>query len=74
MNAVTIDTSTDRFIVSIDKSLMSRDTFLEFVQGLRLEALAQKVDFGEEIEQIGKEIKSNWWLANKDRFIPKSEQ
>jgi len=39
-----------------------------------LEALADKVDFGEEIEDLGEEIKEDWWQSNKDRFIPKSEQ
>jgi len=74
MRAVTLDTSEDRFIISIDKNSINKDALLQFLENLRLEALADKVDFGEEIEDLGEEIKEDWWQSNKDRFIPKSEQ
>ena len=74
MRTVTLDSSDDRFIISIDKRSINKDALLQFLENLRLEALADKVDFGVEIEDLGEEIKGDWWQSNKDRFIPKSEQ
>ena len=74
MKAVTIDSSSDRFIISIDKSLVDKEVILRFLENLRLEFLAQKVDFGEDIEKLGDEIKADWWANNKGSFIPKEVQ
>jgi hypothetical protein len=74
MRTVTLDSSDDRFIISIDKNSINKDALLQFLENLRLEALADKVNFGKEIEDLGEEIKRDWWQSNKDRFIPKSEQ
>lgn len=74
MKSVSIDTSEDRFIISIDKNLINRDLLFQFVDNLRVEFLANKIGFDGEIEILGEEIKENWWRSNKDRFIPKSEQ
>ena len=74
MRTVTLDSSDDRFIISIDKKSINKDALLQFLENLRLEALADKVDFGVEIEDLGEEIKEDWWQSNKNRLIPKSEQ
>ena len=74
MRTVTLDSSDDRFIISIDKRSINKDALLQFLENLRLEALADKVDFGVEIEDLGEEIKRDWWQSNKDKYIPKSEQ
>ena len=74
MKSITIDSSDDRFIISIDKNLINKDLLLQFVDNLRLEFLARKVDFGKDIEDLGEEIKEHWWKENKDRFIPKEDQ
>jgi len=52
MRAVTLDSSEDRFIISIDKNSINKDTLLQFLDNLRLEALADKVDFGNKINGI----------------------
>lgn len=74
MRTVTVESSEDRFIISIDKKSINKDMLLQLIDNLRLESLAEKVDFGEEIEELGEEIKENWWKENKDRFIPKENQ
>ena len=43
---------------------------MNWLDKLRVEYLAQKIDFGEEIEALEKQIKSEWWATNKDRFLP----
>ena len=42
---------------------------LNLVEKIRLEYLAQKVDFDESIENLGEEIKDDWWQKNKSRFV-----
>lgn len=74
MSTVTLDSSEDRFIISIDKKSIDKDALLQFLEILRLEALAEKVDFQEDIEEVGKEIKSDWWKSNKNKFIPEADQ
>lgn len=70
MKTVTVDSSDDQFIISIDKSSIKKDVLLQFIDKLRLEALAEKVEFDEGIEELGEEIKADWWKSNKKRFIP----
>jgi hypothetical protein len=42
---------------------------LKILNFLRLEFLAKKIDFDEDIEALGVEINRIWWLKNKARFI-----
>ncbi|MCF8333680.1 MAG: hypothetical protein K9I47_06000 [Bacteroidales bacterium] len=74
MRKVQVDTSKDKFIISIDKNLIDKDLLFQFVDILRLESLAEKVNFDEDMEKLDEEIKENWWEKNKDKFIPKSNQ
>ena len=72
MNAIEVQTSPDRYIISIDKSLMDKDVLFSFLERLKLEELARKVNFDESILEIGEEINKNWWKNNKSRFIPEA--
>ena len=72
MNAIEVQTSLDRYIISIDKSLMDKDILFSFLERLKLEELARKVNFDESILEIGEEINVNWWKKNKSRFIPEA--
>ena len=69
MNAIEIQNKPDRYIISIDKTLMDKDVLFAFLEKLKLEELAKKVDFDESILDLGEEINRNWWLQNKNRFI-----
>ncbi len=74
MKSISLDTSDDRFIISIDKKMVSKDLLLQFIDNLRLEFLAHRVDFDIDIEELGEEIKESWWKDNKNRFIPEEDQ
>lgn len=74
MKSISVNSSEDHFIISIDKNAINKDTLLQFIDNLRLEFLAQKVNFDASIETLGEEITGSWWEANKDKFIPKDEQ
>lgn len=67
---ITVDTLDNQFIIKIDKDQIDKERLLQLVNSLRIEAMAERVNLGEDIEKLGKEIKSSWWEANRDRFIP----
>ena len=69
MEAISINTTSEKFVISLDKGLFKEDFVLNLVEKLRMEQLAQSVDFGKGIENIGNEIKSDWWSANKERIL-----
>lgn len=69
MTAIHLDTNSDKYIISIDKKALDKTWLIKLVEKLRVEELAQQFDFNEEIEEIGEQIKSDWWVKNKHRFI-----
>ena len=69
MEAVEVTSLKDRLVISIDKSLVSKEYLLNLLNRLYLEDLAKKADFDEKVLEISEEIKSNWWKENKDRFL-----
>lgn len=60
----------EKFVITLDKSLFDKETFLEIVQILRLRYLLRKADFDGSVEKESEEILSEWWEQNKHRFIP----
>jgi hypothetical protein len=55
--------------VTFDKKHFNEDELLKILSFLRLEFLAKKIDFDENMESLGNEIKKDWWIKNKNRFI-----
>ncbi|HRF37332.1 MAG TPA: hypothetical protein PK198_00970 [Saprospiraceae bacterium] len=72
MKSITFDTLDDRFVISIEKNLVAKDRLLQLLNDLRIELLADKVDFGSQLEELDETIKQQWWDQNKRRFIPES--
>lgn len=73
MQAIDLQTTDDRFLISIDKKFIDREFLLKLIDKIRLESLVRKADFDDDIEQLGEEIKADWWKKNKDRFINAQE-
>ncbi len=69
MQAIDLQTTNDRFLISIDKGLVDKEFVVNLIEKIRLEYLVGKADFDESIETLGEEIKADWWTKNKDRFI-----
>ena len=65
MQAINVETTADRFLISIDKSIVTKEVLLNLLNQLRLESLA----FDESIEDLGEEIKASWWQQNKERLL-----
>lgn len=69
MQAIDLQTTDDKFLISIDKNLVDKEFLLEMIEKIRLESLVRKADFDESVEDLGEEIKADWWAKNKGRFI-----
>ena len=69
MTAFHVQHSPESVQVTFDRKYFSEDELLKLLNFLRVEFLAKKINFGEDIETLGKEIKQDWWLKNKHRFI-----
>ncbi|MEZ5041841.1 MAG: hypothetical protein R2828_18240 [Saprospiraceae bacterium] len=69
MRAITLETQDNNYLIRIDKNSIDKDFLFNLIEKLRLEFLAQEVDFDEDIEELGKEIKSNWWKENKEKYL-----
>jgi len=68
-NALSLQTVDNRFLISIDKTYIDQDFLMRLMNRIRIEYLAKKIDFDETIEELGEEIKANWWEKNKDRLM-----
>lgn len=73
MQAINVETTADRFLISIDRNLCTKEMLLRVLNQFRLESLAQQVDFEESIEDLGEEIKDSWWQQNKERLLQGNE-
>ena len=69
MNAVTLETQDDRFLISISRDYVDQEFLIKLVERIKLEHLVRRADFDESIEELGEQIKADWWLKNKDRLL-----
>ncbi len=69
MEAVEVTSLKDRLVISIDKSLVSKEYLLNLIDRLQLENMIKKANFDEKVLEISDEIKGKWWKENKDRFL-----
>lgn len=69
MQTFSMNSVGNQVVITIDRSLMSIDSLNKLFERLRLEELIQKANFSEEVLDIGKEIKSEWWQKNKERYL-----
>ena len=69
MQTIDFYTTEDKFVISIDKNSIDKEFLLDLIGKIRLESLVRRADFDESLEELGEEIKTDWWKKNKDRFI-----
>jgi hypothetical protein len=68
-----VQTTNQHFIIQLDKNMISPEVLFKLLEALRIEQLAQIVAMDDSIEELGQEIKQNWWQANKDRLLNASK-
>ena len=69
MTSIHLDTQDDKYLISLDKASFDKEWLMSLIERLRMEELARKFNFDEDSEQLGEDIKSDWWNKNKSRFI-----
>lgn len=60
MTAFQVQHTAETVQVVFDKNYFSEEELLKILSLLRLEFLAKKIDFDEDIEALGTEIKRDW--------------
>lgn len=67
--AISLETVDNDYLIKLDKNLIDRDVLIDLIEYIRMEYLIRKADFDKDVEEIGEEIKAEWWEKNKERFI-----
>ncbi len=73
MKVIDFETTADKFVISIDKNAMKKESVMRVIKRLRQEYLAELADIDVSILELGEEIKATWWQKNKSRFIKDDE-
>ena len=71
MESIHFEDRDKQFLISIDKDAIDQETLIALLTKIRTESLSKKADFGDDIVQLGEEIKSDWWKRHKDQWIKK---
>lgn len=71
MESIQIEDQDQQFLIRIDKNSIEKETLVDLLHKIRTEDLSQRADLGEDVEQLGEEIKADWWSKNKERWIEK---
>ena len=69
MKAINLEANDTAYLLSIDKNAIDKEVLLDLIERIRLEYLIKKADFDESIEELGEEIKAEWWAKNKQRLL-----
>lgn len=69
MSAISINNNDDKIFISLDKNTFSESFVTNLLNRLRAEELAKELDIKEGIEDLGDEIKLEWWNRNKYKVI-----
>jgi hypothetical protein len=71
MEAFAVSRTGDKIQVTLDARHFNEDAVTQLLNRFYIEYLAQRVNFGEDIETLGEEIKRDWWQQNKERILAK---
>ncbi len=69
MDAITFETKDDKFLISVDRQSFKEEFVMQLVSQLHMQYLTDKVAFGEDIENVGEDIKATWWDNNKSKLL-----
>ena len=60
MDAISLETKDDKFLITVDKNSFNQEFVMQLIDRLRMEYLAEKVNVSSDIESLGDEIKAEW--------------
>ncbi len=73
MESLTIRSTENKVIITIDKSSVDDDFLDGLFNRLTTEQLLKKADFDEDVLKLSEEIKKDWWIKNKNNFIEETD-
>lgn len=73
MESLTIRSTENKVIITIDKSSVDDDFLDGLFNRLTTEQLLKKADFDEDVLNLSDEIKKDWWIKNKNNFIEETD-
>jgi hypothetical protein len=59
----------DHIVITVDRSLMSLESFNRLFERMRVEQLVKNANFRDEVVEIGTEIKRDWWRKNREQYL-----
>lgn len=68
-NGFKIENIGKEVVIKIDRESINYEQILKYIEKIRIEYLAEKADFSDEIMDLGEEIKAEWWNKNKDEYM-----
>jgi hypothetical protein len=72
MATIDLETTSRKYLISIDREQMDSETFYAFFEQLRTEFLAQKMNTDEnDLLALDEEIKQSWWQKNQSKILNK---
>jgi hypothetical protein len=75
MATIDLETTSRKYLISIDREQMDSETFYAFFEQLRTEFLAQKMNTDEnDLLALDEEIKQSWWQKNQSKILNKIQQ
>ena len=70
MEAITLKSTKQQLVITIDKKAVGQDYILQLMNLLEIERLVQKLQFDEKkLLPLGEEIVQSWWDLNKERLL-----
>jgi hypothetical protein len=69
MNNFSIQSSGNKAVITVDLSFINIESLNRLFDRLRLEQLVKQANFSDEVIEIGKEIKQNWWQKNREEYL-----
>lgn len=71
MESIQVEEQNHQFLIRIDKDSIEKETLIGLLHTIRVEELSQRANINKDVEQLGEEIKTDWWSKNKERWIEK---
>jgi hypothetical protein len=69
MKNFSIQSFGNQAVITVDLSFINIESLNRLFERLRVEQLVQKADFSDEVTEIGREIKQDWWRKNREEYL-----
>jgi hypothetical protein len=74
METITLEQNDESYLITIDKKAIDKESLSRIIERIRIEYLIAQAGFDESIEELGEELKKDWWTRNQARILGKIDQ